>query len=113
MVRIYMLKLINVSTYTEKIFFICLFNAVLFLILLMIVRYFDYESKILMYLILILFTIIGSLCSLGECIFLGFLKDFDYKNVASWGAGTGLGAFSGSLLIYLQNLSNGRISYDQ
>ena len=50
--------------------------------------------------------IIGGLRSLGECIFLGFLKDFQSKNVASWGAGTGLAALAGSLLIFLEKLSN-------
>ena len=50
--------------------------------------------------------IIGGICSLGECIFLGFLKDFHSKNVASWGAGTGLAALAGSLIIYFENLSS-------
>ena len=46
------------------------------------------------------------MCSLGECIFLGFLKNFHSKNVASWGAGTGFVALAGSLLIYCETLSN-------
>ena len=65
------------------------------------------------YLILIFIMIIGGLSSLGECIFLGFLKDFHSKNVASWGVGTGLAALAGSLLIYLENTTKKLYNYGE
>ena len=91
---------INISTYFKKIFYICFFNFIAFLIPLLIVGYLDYTQLIFMILISICIQIIGGMCSLGECIFLGFLKDFDSKNIASWGVGTGLAGLIGSLIIF-------------
>ena len=70
------------------------------------VRYLPHKKSIMQLVIIISITINGGVCTLGECIILGFLKDYHPKIVASWGAGTGLSALAASILIYSQKESN-------